>query len=397
MSLLEIITRAAAAADSENYESKYPIILNANSILTDLKSDTTDDNTKLIKRVQGWKISETDTEIIESGNKFSKKLHKKLKNPKSFDRNEFLGFLDSFFKQICEKVGVSTGILNNNDDSTTSSTCLMLEKCGGFIGKDVLSLILKTSLNLEIWEVLKTLVIQGVVCKDLIEILVKKRRSDLLCLCIKHVSDIQSSDLVSLFKYFLTPLKGSHDTMMNVRKEWENQANSAIDQIGKQNDKKNLLAKEASILLMIAYDGFTSSELCLHYLFASSNLDQLTLSFCLSRLGGTEMLNLIKYLGKWLKKYEKFPQAVPCPKAAKKLGLKACDWVPSLKSVVKYLGVVLDEHFSKLVLYTEFQDELRLIDGVVKSLACGASLCCSVADVVENLKVEVESQNADCA
>lgn len=107
------------------------------------------------------------------------------------------------------------------------------------------------------------------------------------------------------------------------------------------------------------------------------------------------MLSLIKYLGKWLKKYEKFPQACPCPKAAKKLGLKACDWVPSLKSVVKYLGLVLDEHFSKLVLYTEFQDELslRLIDGVVKSLACGARLCCSVADVVENLKVEVESQN----
>ncbi|MCL7025714.1 hypothetical protein MKW94_003321 [Papaver nudicaule] len=142
---------------------------------------------------------------------------------------------------------------------------------------------------------------------------------------------------------------------------------------------------------MIAYDGFTSSELCLHYLFASSNLDQLTFSFCLSRLSGTEMLSLIKYLDKWLKKYEKFPQAAPCPRAAKKLGLEACDWVPELKSVVKYLGVVLDEHFSKLVLYTEFQDELRLIDGVVKSLACGARLCCSVADVVENLKAEVES------
>lgn len=115
---------------------------------------------------------------------------------------------------------------------------------------------------IEIWEVLKALIFQGVVCLDLIEILVKKRRSDLLCLCIKHISDIQSSDLVSVFKYFLTPPKGSHSTMMNVRKDWENQANLAIEKIGKQNEK-SLLAKEASVLLMIAYDGFTSSELCL--------------------------------------------------------------------------------------------------------------------------------------
>ncbi|MCL7023749.1 hypothetical protein MKW94_009734 [Papaver nudicaule] len=393
MSLLEIITRAAAAAaaDSVNVESsKYPIILNANSILTDLKPEKnhgTEDDTKLIKRVQGWKISEIDTEIIESGNKFIKNLNKKLKNPKSFDSNEFLGFLNSFLKKICGKVGVSV----KDDDSITASSCLMLEKCAGYIGKNVSSLILETSIRLEIWEVLRTL-IEKRVCKDLIENLVKKRRSDLLCLCIKHVADIQSSDLVSLFKYFLTPPKGSRDTMMNVRKDWEKQANLAIDKIGEQQNHIKVLAKEASILLMIAYDGFTSSELCLHYLFASSNLDQLTFSFCLSRLSGTEMLSLIMYLGKWLKKYEKFPQAAPCPRAAKKLGLEACDWVPELKSVVKYLGVVLDEHFSKLVLYTEFQDELRLIDGVVKSLACGATLCCSIADIVENLKVEVERQ-----
>ncbi|MCL7027344.1 hypothetical protein MKW94_026085 [Papaver nudicaule] len=264
-----MITRAAAAAaaDSVNSESsKYPIILNANPILTDLKPDGTDDDTKLIKRVQGWKISEIDTEIIESG------------------------FLNSFLKKFCEKVGVPVNNQSANDSITTS--CLMLEKCAGFIGKDVSSLILEASIRLEIWEVLRTSVEKRVVCKDLIENLVKKRRSDLLCLCIKHVADIQSSDLVSIFKYFLTPPKGSRDATMN----------------------------QFSNLLMIAYYGFTSSELCLHYLFASSNLDQLTFSYCLLRLSGTEMLSLIKYLGKWLKKYEKFPQAAPCPRAAKKLG-----------------------------------------------------------------------------
>ncbi|KAI3974179.1 hypothetical protein MKX01_033430 [Papaver californicum] len=399
MSLLDIIkeaaTATAAAADSDtlsssSVESKYPIVLNAIPILNDLKATTEDstDDTKLIKRVQGWKISEIDTEIIESGNKFTKRLKKKLKNPKSFDTDEFLGILYTFLKKTVDKIGIYVLINNQSDDDALSSVCLMLEKSRGFIGKNVLSLISETCLKLEIWEVLKTLIIQGVVCVDLIEILVTKQRSDMLCLCVKHVSDIQSDDFVSIFKYFLTPPKGSFMNMISVRKDWENQANLAIESCSSRRNDKSLLAKEASILLMIAYDGFTSSELCLHYLFASSNLDPLTLSYVLSRLSGNEMLSLIMYLGKWLKKYEKFPQA----REGKKLGLNACDWVPCLKSIVKYLGLVLDEHFSTLVLYIEFQDELRLINGVVKSLVSEARLCCSVADVVENLKVETQSQ-----
>ncbi|KAI3941603.1 hypothetical protein MKX01_018193 [Papaver californicum] len=219
----------------------------------------------------------------------------------------------------------------------------MLEKSGGFIGKNVLCLISETCLKLEIWQVLKTLIIQGVVCVDLIEVLVTKQRSDLLCLCAKHVSDIQSDDFVSIFKYFLTAPKGSYMNMISVRKDWENQANVAIESC-------------------------SSRRKC-------SNVDQLTLSYLLSRLSGNEMLSLIIYLGK-----------------CQKLGLNACDWVPGLKSIVKYLGLVLDEHFSTLVLYSEFQDELRLINGVVKSLVSEARLCCSVADVVENLKVEIQSQ-----
>lgn len=389
MSLLELITKAAADPEKLSVESKYPIILNANSILSDLQPENDDtDDTSLIKRVGGWKISEIDTEIIQSGNKFSKKLTRKLKNPKSFGIDEFLGILNSFLKKNMEKIGLPV-VVNQSDD--TSYACLMLEKLGIFIGRDVLCLILEASLVLELWEVLKTLVVQGVVCTNLVETLVKKKRSDLLCLCIKHNSELQSSDLVSLLKYFLSPPKDAYSTMMIVRKDWENQALLAIEKTSKQNSK-SILAKEASVLLMLAYDGFSSSELCLHYLFASSNLDQLTLSYSLSRLNGTEMLSLIKYLGKWLKKYEKFPQASPCPKAGSKLGLKACEWVPSLESVVKYLGLILDEHFSTLVLYSDFHDDLKLIDGVVKSLASEARLCCSVADVVENLKLEVETQ-----
>ncbi|KAJ4973381.1 hypothetical protein NE237_006555 [Protea cynaroides] len=189
----------------------------------------------------------------------------------------------------------------------------------------------------------------------------------------------------------LNKAKEAYSSMAKVRKEWESQALLAIDKVASEilTGKKSSLAKQASILLMIAHDGFSASELCLHYLFASSNLDELTLSSSISKLDGSEMLSLIRYMGKWLRKYERFPQAGHCPTAASVLGLKACDWVPSLESIVKYLGLVLDEHFSSLVLYSEFHEELRSMEVVMKSLGLEARLCCSLANVIENLRTEV--------
>ncbi|CAA2990508.1 Hypothetical predicted protein [Olea europaea subsp. europaea] len=75
--------------------------------------------------------------------------------------------------------------------------------------------------------------------------------------------------------------------------------------------KQKCLAREASILLMVAHDEFTVSELCCIF------------SACVSKLNGEEMMALIKYLGKWPRKYERFPQVVPCPKASSLLGLEA--------------------------------------------------------------------------
>lgn len=49
---------------------------------------------------------------------------------------------------------------------------------------------------------------------------------------------------------------------------------------------------------MIAHDEFSVSELCLHYLLASSNLDEVVLSSCISKLNGSEIMSLIQYLGK---------------------------------------------------------------------------------------------------
>ncbi|XP_042512524.1 uncharacterized protein LOC122087445 isoform X2 [Macadamia integrifolia] len=391
MTLLELVTKAAADPSGRFAQSQYPIILNADDILCILKPKNEDSNNfSLFKRVSGWQISATDSEIIALGSRFCKKLKKNLKN-KTFDREECLGLLNSFLEETRKKVGISCGV----DPSDLSYTRVMIEKLGVFIAQDVSRLVLEACLQLELWELLETLISQGLVGHSsstfVLQSLIDAKRSDLICLCIKHFSDFQSSDLISVLKFFLSPQKEAFGSMVKVREEWESQALLAIEKVASENltRKKSNLAKQASVLLMIAHDGFSTSELCLHYLFASSNLDELTLSSSISRLDGSEMSSLIRYMGKWLRKYERFPQAGLCPTAAVVLGLKACDWVPSLESIVKYLGLVLDEHFSSLVLYSEFHEELRSMEVVVKSLAMEASLCCSVANVIENLRTEV--------
>ncbi|RZB46115.1 hypothetical protein D0Y65_050229 [Glycine soja] len=104
--------------------------------------------------------------------------------------------------------------------------------------------------------------------------------------------------------------------MVTMKKKCECQALLAIEKASDRNLKrKNLLmAKEASIMLMMAYDGFSVSDICLHYLIASSNINDVMLSPSFRKLNDKELINLIHYLAKWLKKYERFPQAGPCPK-----------------------------------------------------------------------------------
>jgi len=254
---------------------------------------------------------------------------------------------------------------------------------------------------LEIWEVVKALIVNGITehsCySDLVTKLVVKKRSDLLCLCIKHGFDLGSSEILTILRYFLSPSKDSYDSMVTVKKEWECQALLAIEKASDSNLKKKylLIAKEASILLMMAYDGFSASEICLHYLFSSSNINDVMLSPSFSKLNSKELINLIRYLAKWLKKYERFPQAGPCPKASSVsvLGLNVCDWVPKLEDVIKCLGLVLDEKFSSLVLHPQFHEELRSIEEVVSCLTDEAKFCHLMTDVVDKIKIEVKGEN----
>ena len=396
MSLLEVIKNASVNSKSLDFPSDYPIVLNPDTIIPNLKPEQEDTSaSSLIKPLNGWQISQADAEIIDIGKKFFTQLKTKLKNANNLEKDEFIGDLNSYLENIRDKVGISIAV----DPSTGVYTMILIDKLGFLMGKDVAGLVLDVCVSLEIWDIVEALIDNGIIehsCySNLVTRLVEKRRSDLLCLCIKRAFDLGSSEILSILRYFLSPSKDAYNSMMTVKKEWESQALLAIEKASDSNLKrKNLLvAKEASILLMVAYDGFSAPELCLHYLVASSNVNDVMLSSSFSKLNGKELINLIRYLSKWLKKYERFPQAGPCPEAGAVLGLKACDWVPKLEDVVKCLGLLLDENFSSLVLHPEFHEELRLIEGVVSSLTAEAKFCCLMADVVDKLKMEVKGGN----
>ncbi|XP_057474025.1 uncharacterized protein LOC130762393 [Actinidia eriantha] len=303
---------ASANLNQLTSESDYPIILNPDSVLLKLKpQDEASKDNHLVKRVEGWQISQTDSEIIESNRKFFKKLKRKLKNPNSFGKDEFIVKLSSYMEKNSEKVGISVGV----DPSEDGYTRKLIEKVGFLMGCEVKGLVLEACIVLENWELLETLIIHGLVehssSSNLVYNLIERRRSDLVCLCVKHLLDLRTSDILSILRYFLSLPKGAYGSMLSVRKEWESQALSAIEKAmdKKLSGKKLSLAKEASVLLMIAHDGFSVSELCLHYLLASSNIDEVIMSSCIGRLSGSEIMGLVRYLGKWLKKYESFPQA----------------------------------------------------------------------------------------
>ncbi|KAH1076069.1 hypothetical protein GYH30_051798 [Glycine max] len=281
-------------------------------------------SSSLVEPLIGWPISQTDAEIIDINKKFLTQLKAKLKNSNNLDKGEFISSLNSYLENIEGKLGIVIGV----DSSRSGYTRILIDKLGVFIGKDVASLVLDENVSLEIWEMVRALIVNSI---------------------IEHSC---YSNLVT--KYFLTPSKDAYNSMVTMKKKCECQALLAIEKASDRNLKrKNLLmAKEASIMLMMAYDGFSVSDICLHYLIASSNINDVMLSPSFRKLNDKELINLIHYLAKWLKKYERFPQAGPCPK-------EACDWVPKLEDVIKCLGLVLDENFSSLVLHPQFHEELR--------------------------------------
>ncbi|XP_028782196.1 uncharacterized protein LOC114738326 [Neltuma alba] len=391
MSLLEVIKNASVNPKLHDSPPDYPIVINTDNIIPNLKPEREEEisSSSILKPLTGWNISQTDAEQIAIGNKFFVELKTKLKTS-DFDKGKFVSSLNSYLENIRDNVGVSSGIDSSNSDYTK----ILIDKLHFFIAKNVAGLILEGCVSLEIWELVETLIVNGIIERsaysNLVSKLMEKRRSDLLCLCIKHALDLGSSEMLCILRYFLSPPKGAFDSMEVVRKEWESQALLALEKAKDRKGRDLPLAKEAAGLLMLAHDGFSRSELCLHYLFASSNANRDILSPSFSKLNGKQMMSLIRYLTKWLRKYQRFPQVGPCPSASATLGLKACDWVPKLEVIGKCLGLVLDVNFASLVMYPEFHEELRLADDVVSSLTDEAKFCGTLAEVADKLLGEAK-------
>lgn len=391
MSLLELITKASSTnATMSEEELNYPIVLNPDPIMLNLTPESEDSKSERplpIKKITGWEISQTDKELVDLGEKFFKQLRRKLKNTNNNGKDEFLKLFTSHLMKIGEKVG----ILVELDQLEEGYACKLIEQLGRLMGRDVKGLILEACVVFEVWGVLESLVINGLVqhscTSNLVHNLIEKRKSNLIDLCVKHLSDIQTYELMCIFKYFLLLPDDGYESLASVRKDWESQALLAIEKASGKgiSEKHKSLAKDASLLVMLAHDGFSVTELCLHGLLSSRHLDEVIFSVCIGKLNGEELKALIRYLGKWLKKYERFPQVGPCPKASSALGLKVCDRIPTLDNVIKCLGMVVDEHFSSLVLQSEIHEELRSFQGVVNSLASEARLCGSLAILTERL------------
>ncbi|XP_057806402.1 uncharacterized protein LOC131021293 [Salvia miltiorrhiza] len=396
MSLLEVITKASSSIPTRpDEETDYPIVLNPEPILLKLKPESDGPLAhNSVKKVTGWEISQTDNELIKLGHKFFKELRRNLKNTNSFGKAEFVGKVTSHLENLANKIGVSTAF----EKTEGVYVCKLVEKLGVLMGRDVKGLILEGCISLEVWDVLESLIVNGVVehasTSNLVHKLIEKRRSDLVVLCVKHLLDLQAYDLMCILKYFLMMPTDGYRSLSRVREDWERQASLAIEKASGKGvgGKEKSLAKEAAVLIMLGHDGFSVSELCLHYLLTSENLDEVIFAACTSKLNGEELKALIRYFGKWLRKYERFPQAGPCPKGSSALGLEVCDWIPSLESVVNYFGVVVDEHFSSLVLHSEFH-ELRSLEEVVGSLAVEARRCGALANLSERLIIERQAYN----
>ncbi|KAM3307855.1 hypothetical protein P3S67_009599 [Capsicum chacoense] len=391
MTLLELITKPSTENSPTTSDGgNYSIVLNSEALLHQLKLEKDqNDDVSVLQRGTGWTLLSTDVEVIELGQNFIKNLKKKMKNPNTFNKDEFFELFGSYLNEIWEKLWGA--VLADGLDE--GNIVKMIEKLGNYMGRDVKGLVMEVCVVLETWEVLGSLIVNGLVehsgLSSLINNLIEKKQSWLVVLCVKHVIDIQTYDMMCVLKYFLSIPRDEDDgSLVNVRKEWESQAMSAIEKAMDLSlgPIRMEIARDASLLLMLAHDGFSVYEMCLHYLLASRNVDEVILGACISKLSGSEIMILIRYLKKWLNKYERFPQVCPCPKAPFELGLKACEWVPSLEDVVKCLGLVVDEHFSSLVLHQEFHEELKSLNEVVNSLTGEAKVCGILSNLTETLK-----------
>ncbi|XLR08003.1 hypothetical protein HN51_062981 [Arachis hypogaea] len=168
MSLLEVVKNASINSKPLNSPLDYPIVLNSNTIIPNLKPEQEDTAALcLVKPLSGWKISQADAELIDIGKKFFIQLKANLKSGNGLEKDEFISDLNSYLNSITKKIGISVAI----NPSMPNYTKFLIDK-----------------------NIVEALIEHGVIkhsCdSDLVTRFVERKRSDLICSCIKHAFDL---------------------------------------------------------------------------------------------------------------------------------------------------------------------------------------------------------------
>ncbi|XP_071683945.1 uncharacterized protein [Lolium perenne] len=230
---------------------------------------------------------------------------------------------------------------------------------------------------------------------DLLASLADAARPDLVCAVLRQAADLRASELLAALRCFLSPASdAAYDAMAAVKGRWKDAALLAVSKCKDKTTgkKENAAARQAALLLMMGHDGFTSPEVCLHYLFASRTadcVDSVVLAAAVAELDGAEVAALLSYLSKWVGKYWRFPVARACPETASLPGLEQCASVPSLGAVTRAMGLVLDQHFSHLVLNAELPKELCAAEVMVRELAVEAESSGPILDLLHRMQQAV--------
>lgn len=324
-----------------------------------------------------------------------KELKTILQQSDRLSKQSFLGLLGSYLQSLKAKGGESTpskrssGRLRNGvvDAKDEESTLKLLKDFCRQLGHRLITLVLECSVSLSYWAPVQILLERRVVLSNsspkLVQSLVEEEESLLLCLYITNVPDLTPQDVYALLTFFLDCIPNPSKFFRPVKREWKRAASDEIEKVVRSrssvqaapsnsiyhNLEKLSRGRDSSVApavgMAMAIDGFSSPELCIHHLVASGPDEDLLCSI-VSQLSTAQVLNLTRYLRKWIEKYSSYLENFPAPKHGR---------LPSFAQVLSWVGVVLESHFTRFVLSADFHVELRSMRDTVNSLVdFGASI-----------------------
>ncbi|KAJ7559608.1 hypothetical protein O6H91_04G093000 [Diphasiastrum complanatum] len=406
-SWMEVVRSATSWKDAHlnDQSSACPYMLEPFWIL-DVHQEEADDDTNqtggMLKRLSRSSNAEIIRSYVEEEQKLVSELRSKLDMPATFTREAFFLSLKPFLKNTAKnenrmsspkenRVNHSSKtdlVANNVISEEYHAVLVMLRQTAFLLGQGVVATILECCVTLGLWNFVELLLEKGVVsanrCALLIDKLIESKQAWLLCLSIKYIPDLQPPDLLQMLRFLLGNLQNGKGLFDSVREHWKKKALSAIRLASKhkkspENSKdtdmdlgsvhhSNTPSKKKSsrhlieaLRLAAAVDGFQPAELCLHGLIVSGQ-DDAVLSTVISQLDAAEALQLLHYLNKWIDKYLKHLEQLPFVKTRK------AHQVPTLSQVAQWVSLLLDVHYTTIVLSSSFRDQLTATADMVGSL-----------------------------